>query len=131
MFADLSASPLFSAPLGTGKCDGGYGNVVTYCLLSVWMVALGGGVEGMITVSIQIIHGCGGVEGRLCMILSCSVRGNGNDECAKAGGYSCIMLALRVVKAGFLITVGACGGVEGGGCRSIESVGILSRRARP
>ena len=46
MFADLSATPLFSAPLGIGKYDGGYGNEVTCYLLSVGVVALGGGVVG-------------------------------------------------------------------------------------
>ena len=52
MFADLSASPLFSAPLGTGKYDGCYGNVVASRLLRVTKVAVGGGVEGMIIVAV-------------------------------------------------------------------------------
>ena len=52
MFADLSASPLFSAPLGTGKYDGCYGNAVTCRVLYVGVVALGGVVEGMITSSV-------------------------------------------------------------------------------
>ena len=66
MFADLSASPLFSAPLGTGKWDGGYGNVVAYCWVYVGVAAFGV------------------VEGRFGMILIFSVRGSGNAKCAKA-----------------------------------------------
>ena len=52
MFADLSASPLFSAPLGTGKYDGCYGNEVTCCWGYVGVVVVGGGVEGMVTSSV-------------------------------------------------------------------------------
>ena len=87
MFAGLSASPLFSAPLGTGKYDGCYGNEVTSRLLSARMVAFGAGVDGMIIVAVQIIRGrgcCSGVEGGECVILNCSVRCSGNAKCANA-----------------------------------------------